>query len=537
MLTQYLTSKGLEYKAVNNQFRVKQCPFCNDNNWHFYIRQDLGLWDCKHCFSSGSFNTLRRHYGDIGKLVKGYKEKKKRPKIIQYENKFDQSAINYLLCRGISEALIKEKNIFCEKQKYGFPYYDYDGNLLNIKWRTFPTKSFYYQDSSEVYLPYNYTPFLSDEVYLTEGELDALSLMQLGYENVIGVPGAGNFKGSWVELFDRYKVIYLIMDNDEAGQRGIEQISGKLGRARCRIVDLPLKDISELLEARIERKEFDILIKESRMIESEDYKHISDIKYRARSESSIGITTGIELLDNLTLWREGELSVFTGDTKQGKTTLALYLILQQLKRGIACLIASYEMPIRRIKEKLCMMLEEMEFDNESEERRHSAWELLDEYPLYYVNIYNSNIEGEIKVDMDILESAIVDTCKYRDVGFVLIDHLHQLLEIRSNQNLAYEIGQTVRRIKKINLRLSNNIFLIVHPSKVERGKDITENDLRGSSDIKQLCDNVFRVKKIVGDYGSDQASLDLLIARHDSTRLGGVLFNYDKPTNSFRENK
>ena len=38
----YLIDKGWEHKKVGNQFCLKECPFCNDEKWHFYINASTG---------------------------------------------------------------------------------------------------------------------------------------------------------------------------------------------------------------------------------------------------------------------------------------------------------------------------------------------------------------------------------------------------------------------------------------------------------------------------------------------------------------
>lgn len=61
-------------------------------------------------------------------------------------------------------------------------------------------------------------------IYLTEGETDAIALVDAGveddpYATVVAVPGAGNFQQAWAEQF-KGKVVTLCFDNDKAGQAG-----------------------------------------------------------------------------------------------------------------------------------------------------------------------------------------------------------------------------------------------------------------------------------------------------------------------------
>ncbi|MFZ4776927.1 MAG: toprim domain-containing protein, partial [Terrimicrobiaceae bacterium] len=69
-------------------------------------------------------------------------------------------------------------------------------------------------------------------VTLTEGETDAISLIDAGYEEepgvvVIACPGANSFKPKWAPLFAG-KRVNIAFDNDKAGERGTDEVAMKL---------------------------------------------------------------------------------------------------------------------------------------------------------------------------------------------------------------------------------------------------------------------------------------------------------------------
>lgn len=89
-----------------------------------------------------------------------------------------------------------------------------------------------------------------DTVCLTEGELDAISLSQLGLY-AVAVPGNQTWKAHYGRLLEGFRRIVLFRDNDEAGEL-LEQ------RIRAKAPDLPLvsvlppgglKDVNEALVA------------------------------------------------------------------------------------------------------------------------------------------------------------------------------------------------------------------------------------------------------------------------------------------------
>jgi len=56
----------------------------------------------------------------------------------------------------------------------------------------------------------------SDEVFICEGEIDAMTMTQAGYA-AVGVAGVSNWDPAWARIFRMRKVI-VVADNDDAGQ-------------------------------------------------------------------------------------------------------------------------------------------------------------------------------------------------------------------------------------------------------------------------------------------------------------------------------
>jgi DNA primase len=78
-----------------------------------------------------------------------------------------------------------------------------------------------------------------EKIFITEGEIDCLTLASHGYP-AVGVPGAKTFKSDWAPLFTG-KDVYIVFDADTPGKRGTQDIAMKLkGHARqVRRVPLP----------------------------------------------------------------------------------------------------------------------------------------------------------------------------------------------------------------------------------------------------------------------------------------------------------
>tara|TARA_Y100000034_G_C6892135_1_gene410638 strand:- start:14 stop:997 length:984 start_codon:yes stop_codon:yes gene_type:complete len=86
------------------------------------------------------------------------------------------------------------------------------------------------------------TKSLSDgeELWITEGVIDGLSLMSGGIDNVVSIPAAATFKEDWTFDFARFTCV-ICTDNDIAGKMASDLISAYLLRqgANVKIAHLP----------------------------------------------------------------------------------------------------------------------------------------------------------------------------------------------------------------------------------------------------------------------------------------------------------
>lgn len=81
----------------------------------------------------------------------------------------------------------------------------------------------------------------TDTCVITEGEFDAMVAEQMGY-NAIGCAGAKSWQDSWDSYFDGMRRVYIMFDNDAAGQLGADAIKERLGR-KARSVLMPEDDV------------------------------------------------------------------------------------------------------------------------------------------------------------------------------------------------------------------------------------------------------------------------------------------------------
>lgn len=94
-------------------------------------------------------------------------------------------------------------------------------------------------------------PANTNYIILTEGESDAQTCWFAGFP-ALGLPGALTFKEEYLDTLGKYENVFLCLDQDEAGKKGLNKISGIIAdknlKSKVYTVRLPngIKDISDL---------------------------------------------------------------------------------------------------------------------------------------------------------------------------------------------------------------------------------------------------------------------------------------------------
>ena len=93
----------------------------------------------------------------------------------------------------------------------------------------------------------------SDFAAITEGEIDAISLVQSGIP-AVGVPGASTWQGHWSRLFAGFDRVYIFGDSDPAGKAFAKKACEDMSNAVVATLEAGFKDVNELLVARGSKK-------------------------------------------------------------------------------------------------------------------------------------------------------------------------------------------------------------------------------------------------------------------------------------------
>ena len=227
------------------------CPDCSDSRKRSHrdqacVRLDMntGLGKCYNC---GFHFIISTKVKALSKHQPVKKENWKQPRT-DHLKPLDAVAIDYLMKRGIQPQTAKKAGVCSARHIVGgmerdclaFTFRE-GTKIVNIQYKT-TDKQFAMENDCEI-IPWNVDACIGQEsIIITEGMMDALALMELGYDNVISVSNGADtelrtFNRFRYSHFDSLKTIYLAGDMDEAGEQLRTKLAEYFGEARCRTVE------------------------------------------------------------------------------------------------------------------------------------------------------------------------------------------------------------------------------------------------------------------------------------------------------------
>jgi len=247
-----------EYQVLANKTgeNPQKCPRCSDerkkgnqNKKPFSYNTQLEVGKCLNC--DATFYKKKEN-------LKSYK----RP---EWENKtgLSDKLIEWFLKRNISQdTLVKMKvtekkewmpQVETERNVICFNYFR-EGYLINVKYRDGHKNFKMFKDAEKIF--YNLDGIKDQkEIYIVEGEMDCLTMVQAGHTNTVSVPN-GATKGRnnldyldncWT-YFEDVEKVYIATDNDEPGENLSSELARRIGVEKCyRVVLGEFKDVNEQL--------------------------------------------------------------------------------------------------------------------------------------------------------------------------------------------------------------------------------------------------------------------------------------------------
>jgi len=483
-VSELLDKHGLKYRRSGaDQFQVQECVTCGDRGGHFYIHRQTGLWHCKKCNRRGNLWHIRRiveQLDPIASVSDLMKSVMKPEKEVAVEREITEEeiqsyvaqlyryepAIQYLLGRGFHKDTIRRFKIGLKFENNApwitIPYYR-EGRPVNIKSRTLPPheKTFRLVPGADLPL-FNEDHLKKDEpVFVTEGEFDAMTLIQNGYENTVSIPtGCASFSPDNFDTLVDCGKIYLVYDSDIAGCQGAKEAAARLGGERCFYIKLPVKDVNDFFK-QYRLADFQSLVEDAKTLVRGSVLSIPEVLEELREFQEAkerGELVGIKLIS----WRNvsdmigeiepGWLVVLQARPKIGKTTFCLQFLKDiALTHCPVMMFCLEEAPIQTLKTVLCQVrrIPRRALDLTNIER---GAESIFHIPLYFGRVSSVELSAE----------KVFETIRYAvrrfGVKLVVFDHLHFLC--RSIKNVVSQTGRVIRDFKLLfeDLRISGVVI-------------------------------------------------------------------------------
>jgi hypothetical protein len=528
---QYVASKNWPYSISGNQLVLK-CPYCGGDK--FYINKDTFLWDCKKgsCGKSGNEKQLLTDMGDFipGVMTQAGPAKREAiPNIEQCHQWLleNDAWMNWLNDeRGWSEATVRKMKLGLSTHYVRevdatvpclmYPYFA--GTICNfVKFRTLPpTKKGFAAIQGWDSQLYNQNSVKKgmDYLVLTEGERDCCSLLELGEENAAGVPGASNRKAVWDHLLDLPKKIYLVFDNDEAGQTGAASFAKRFGIEKFYNVVVPEETMSEPIGDRTTTKDLSEWILQGHTLED-----FQSLLKTAKAYDIDGVSTmEASLEDVITEMRRTDGKLFTYDTpwpslnrcmggandghlviiqapkKTGKTTVALnwadYLVEHN---GVVGFFECFEMPALDLARKWASFITKTDDTPDAEGKSalsetaiRAAQEIARGRDAELLFGYYPQIK-KLDEEFDRLRAVV----RRYGVKFIVLDNLQLFVKLIHNYNMGPRhemISKVTGMLKMLSMELNILIILLTQSKRLDEDVVADAESLDGSGAPGADCD-------------------------------------------------
>lgn len=176
-------------------------------------------------------------------------------------------------------------------------------------------------------------------IIITEGEIDAMSVDQaLGHKwQVVSVPngaqGAKKALAKALPWLNSYQEVVLCLDQDDAGRAATLECASLFPPGKVKVVTLPLKDASEMLQAGRE-EELVSALWNAASHRPDGIVRVADILERVLTPPEMGLPWVFPTLTRATYGRRfGEVVALGAGTGVGKTTFMTQQIAADLEAG------------------------------------------------------------------------------------------------------------------------------------------------------------------------------------------------------------
>ena len=402
-------------------------------------------------------------------------------KWFELERKISQTTLNdFQISEGIEWMPVKNNPTGRNINTLQFNYF-IDNSLINTKFRD-ADKNFKLISGAELVM-YNLNSVKNETIcYITEGEIDALTLHECGFKNVISVPnGATKGKNNLtyfdnsIKYLEHITEFILCLDNDENGNKLKDEIARRLGFENCKYTIFKnSKDANDCLTNYGKQAVIDS-IKESKEFPIIGVFNSHDIEPEILDYYNNGLPEGacinMHEIDMNIRFHQGYLTMITGIPGHGKSEFLDFLLIRlnlSDDNWKTAYFSPENHPLQLHFSKLAEKLIGKSFDKKNQ-NRINPMELRNAIDYCSDNFYFINPEEDFSIQ-SILD-RVKELIKRKGVKAFVIDAWNKLDHIRGNKDKSDYISETLDIITKFCERNLVHCFLVAHPKKMGKDKD------------------------------------------------------------------
>ena len=503
-IKEYLSRKGIQIKKTRGSELIINCPFCGDKEYKGAVNSQSGAYHCLHanrCGVSSSWFDFQKKLGDTPQTLPVWKhaassfippQKKKYTTPTPKIKKLSSGLLQHLKERGFSEKTIEYFKIGEKDNAMAYPYFK-DGKLTGVKYITTEKKMWGEANSEPVLFNRDNIDLSEDVLTICEGENDCMALYEYGIKAVSVPNGSKDFRWvdnewEWLQQFDEF---YICLDNDTAGNEGAQVLAQKLGAWKCSRAILPHKDANECLQNGIQADEI-----------IERIGSGVDFKPNELATPDLFANEIIQLIENpqflngtptawdkltevLGGWRKSELTIWSGQSGAGKSTVLNQQILGFIGKGVGVCMASLEMTPARYLRWMLLQHTHKQFPRPVEVREALAG-MSDN--LYIIN--STDV-----MDIDVLLDMFKYAARRYNVQHFVIDSLMRINVTGADKWDSQK--EFITKLLTFAKKFQAHVHLVAHARKLTTDEDRPDKtSVKGSGDITDLAHNVLTVWRV-----------------------------------------
>jgi len=562
-----LKKKGADYTA--------KCPFHDERTPSFSVSPSKNMYKCFGCGKGGDgISFLMEHEKmDFIEAIKWVanknnitleetetRNKKVKPQArlenlstetINWFEEHRKITNNTLLRFGVTEAMEWMPKAQASVKTICFNYFRNE-ELINIKYRA-KNKDFKMVKDAELIF-YNLDAIKDEEeVYITEGEIDAMSLYEAGIYNVISVPNGAAVSGSqkleyldncW-RYFTKTKKVVLMVDNDAAGDKLRDELARRIGHGKCWVAnyydgckdtnDILVKHGKAALVSVVEQIKPYPLHGEIAM--DDMYETVVDFYENGYPK---GVDAGVSSeFDDLLTFYPGQLTIITGIPGSGKSEFVDWLMASITKKhgwdwGICSFECDPPFHVTKLAEKFTnkSFAHRKDYNHRmnKDEFEYAIGQIDNHFHFMNLSLVDISIEG-------LIAKAEEFVVRYGIKGF-LFDPWNCIEPKSEGEDNTSIILQRLNKLIAFLDKFKVHGFLVAHPTKLR--KDLTTKkyeiptlySISGSAHFFNRTHNGMSVYR---DFETNQVDVYVQKVKWSWLgKLGFASYNFDTMTRTYK---